>query len=610
MRWLRERDAHPHARVRCRRVHLGSLEWMERLHGNREHLPAGGDGDSVRELRLLQQRNPESHPDVQLQLCLGHLERLEQLRRRRWVLRRRDLWHLGELLELLRLPRRSRGLRERRRLVRGDSGRPMAMRVLTEPRGGGLSDLLERHVGQFPHEPEELRCLRLHLFQCLFAVGACYRNVVTFDGTETWELEVEATEDVGVVTVVEGPDHGLEAELGDEVTVGTSEAATVRLSDPTVSRLHLSLRREGEGLRVRDLGSKNGTFVGALRLHDGAVAAGTHLRLGSTEIKLGIRPGLVRRAVWDGGNHLGELVGGSSAMHQLFAAMMKVAGTESRVLLLGESGTGKELVARTLHSLGRRREGPFVVVDAAAMAGTLIEDELFGHVRGAFTGAVEDHPGAFERAHKGTLFLDEIGDLPLALQAKLLRVLEEGSVQRLGDTRRVDVDVRVVAATHKPLARMVNERTFREDLYYRLAVIELRLPPLRQRALDVPLLARHILHQDGRLSEETLAAVEQALDEHRGYTWPGNVRELRNFVRRVAVLGVAHAQLMPADREPRVRVDLNYHHAKDIWVEHFERDYVSRILEEVGGNVSQAARRAGLSRVHLANLMARHGLRE
>ncbi|HJL17555.1 MAG TPA: sigma 54-interacting transcriptional regulator [Sandaracinaceae bacterium LLY-WYZ-13_1] len=434
-------------------------------------------------------------------------------------------------------------------------------------------------------------------------------------GDETWELEVEKLEDVGVVTVVDGPDAGLEVELeGEEVTVGTSEAATVRLSDPTVSRLHVSLRHEpgksSDGLRVRDLGSKNGTFVGPLRLHEGVVSAGTHLRLGSTELELGIRPGVVRRAVWDGGDRLGALVGGAPAMHQLFAALTKVAGTDSRVLLLGESGTGKELAARTLHTLGRRKGGPFVVVDAAAMADTLVEDELFGHERGAFTGAVETHPGAFERADGGTIFLDEIGDLPLALQAKLLRVLEEGTVQRLGGTERISVDVRVIAATHKPLARMVNERTFREDLYYRLAVIELRLPPLRQRMPDVPVLARHILAQDDRLDDETVAAVEQALEEHRGYAWPGNVRELRNFVRRVAVLGPAHAQLMPADRAPRVRADLDYHHAKDLWLELFEREYVSRVLHESGGNVSKAARRSGLSRVHLGNLIARHRLKE
>ncbi|HJL19051.1 MAG TPA: sigma 54-interacting transcriptional regulator [Sandaracinaceae bacterium LLY-WYZ-13_1] len=430
------------------------------------------------------------------------------------------------------------------------------------------------------------------------------------DTTATWIHEREHTEPVGVLGVVEGPDRGLEVELDGTTTVGKSEAADVRLTDRAVSRLHLELAREGDGIRVRDLGSKNGTWIGTIAVHDIRVASGTRLRIGASELAFAVRPGRVRRAEWTGGDRLGELVGTSAPMRALFARLAKVAATDVRVLLRGESGTGKELAARSLHRLGPRRDGPFVVVDAAAIADTLAEDELFGHVPGAFTGADRARAGAFERASGGTLFLDEIGDLPLPLQVKLLRALEDGTVQRLGATERAAVDVRVIAATHKDLAGMVNDKTFREDLYYRLAVVELTMPPLRERLEDVPRLARSLLEHDGRADAASVAAVEAALAEHRGYGWPGNVRELRNFVRRVAVLGPAYARADWArDEGAHVRADLPFHDAKERWLEHFERAYLERALQEAGGNVAEAARRSGLSRAHLSNLAKRYGLR-
>jgi DNA-binding NtrC family response regulator len=431
------------------------------------------------------------------------------------------------------------------------------------------------------------------------------------ESTETWVFERELVEPIGILRVVEGPDLGSELVFGeDAVTIGKSEGATLRLSDPTVSRLHLSLTRADGLVLVRDLGSKNGTWIGPVRIGEASVPTGTRLHLGATEITLAMRTQTVRRSQWMGGDRLGSLVGSSPAMHKVFARLARMAHTDSRVLVRGESGTGKELAARTLHEIGLRASGPLVIVDAAAIADTLAEDELFGHVPGAFTGATSVRIGAFERAHGGTIFLDEIGDLPLSLQAKLLRTLEDGTVQRLGSGERIAVDVRVIAATHKPLEQMVNERTFREDLYYRLAVLDVCMPSLRERPADIPLLAREILRGDLRDDAPTVALVEAALAEHHGYAWPGNVRELRNFVRRVAVLGREHAQLhAPIHEGAHVHAELPFQEAKEKWVEHFQRKYVERVLEETGGNVTEAARRSGISRVHLSNLAGRLGLR-
>ena len=431
------------------------------------------------------------------------------------------------------------------------------------------------------------------------------------DATHPLTFEHEHDEPVSVVQVVDGPDRGHEIVFGEGViTVGKSEGAVLRLTDPTVSRLHLTLEHQGDAVRVRDLGSKNGTWIGPAQILEARVPPGTRLRVGTTEIALAVRHAIVRRLEWKGEDRLGALVGTTPAMHQLFARLVRVAGGDSRILLRGESGTGKELAARTIHELSRRAAGPFVVLDGAALSDTLAEDELFGHVPGAFTGASTERAGAFERAHSGTLFLDEIGDVPLALQTKLLRALEDGSVQRLGASERRTVDVRVIAATHKPLEQMVNERTFREDLYYRLAVIELRMPSLRDRLADVPMIALEILRHDERDDPQAFTQVQAALAEHLDYPWPGNVRELRNFVRRVSVLGPAHAQLGPlVDDRPQVHADLPFHEAKERWIEHFERRYVERILEESSGNIAEAARRSGVSRVHLSNLAGRYGLR-
>ena len=429
------------------------------------------------------------------------------------------------------------------------------------------------------------------------------------EATLTCAVE-EAVVDVARVRVVEGPDAGLEQPIeGDVATIGSGPAAQIRIpSDPTVSRLHCEIRRTDVGtVRLRDLGSKNGAWVGGARVYDVELPAGGRIRIGDTLLEIGLSRDRKRRTVWTGPDRFGDLYGASPAMHRIFAMLARIVGTDEPVLVRGESGTGKELVARALHQLGPRREGPFVIVDGAALSSTLADAELFGHMRGAFTGAVSDRAGAFERAAGGTVFLDEIGELPPEVQPKLLRVLEEGTFQRLGSNERKRVDVRVVSATHRDLRRMINEGTFREDLWYRLAVFEIEMPPLRDRGEDVAVIARAMAESFSGGDAQALEIVEQAVLAYEGYPWPGNVRELRMFVRRVLALG--HTALPGGDLEPDSPAASTFNEAKARVVERFERVYLARLLEETGGNLSEAARRAEMNRGHLSELVKRYGIK-
>ncbi len=417
--------------------------------------------------------------------------------------------------------------------------------------------------------------------------------------------------DVATITVVDGPDRGATATVSETpLVLGTSEKADLRLSDRTISRLHCELARDGQQVRVRDLGSKNGVWLAGCRIEAAILAPGAHVHVGGTELEVGLDRRRTQQPRWTGPDEFGALIGASRAMHGLFATLERIAPASLHVLVHGESGTGKELVARALHAASPRCEGPFVVVDGAAMSRSLSDSELFGHVRGAFTDARQDHVGAFERAHAGMVFLDEIGELPLEVQAKLLRVVQEGQVRRLGDGVDRRVDVRVVAATHRDLRRAVNEGTFREDLYYRLAGVIVEVPPLRMRSGDVELLgkafARRIAPEDPRAE----AMAQAALASVSGYRWPGNVRELRSFVQRALLLGDARVG-SPAtmiEGPARIRTDLPFTQARREWAEAFERQYLSFILDQSGGNVSEAARRAGLARSSFYELMTKLGL--
>ena len=308
----------------------------------------------------------------------------------------------------------------------------------------------------------------------------------------------------------------------------------------------------------------------------------------------------------------GELIGESPAMLDLFVALAKVGPAEASVVIRGETGTGKEMVARRLHQLSPRADGPFVAINCAAVPESLLESELFGHRKGAFTGADRDRAGRFREAHGGTLFLDEIGDLPLAAQAKLLRVLQERVVEPLGGGPSVDVDVRVLAATHRDLESRARTGQFREDLYYRLRVVDLELPPLRKRGDDVLRLARAFLVAAGARPAELTPEAASALRRH---AWPGNVRELKNAIERATIFadGAITLDDLPAEiRRPsgepvatsssqreRWPEGTAFQDAKQRVVDTFERDFLGDLLARHGGNISAAARDAGMHRQNL-----------
>jgi two-component system, NtrC family, response regulator GlrR len=416
--------------------------------------------------------------------------------------------------------------------------------------------------------------------------------------------------------VVSGANAGLEASSTEgRLVVGSADGADLRLSDPTVSRFHVELEATGDGVLVRDLGSTNGTAIGAVFVREALVAANVALDLGKTrvEVILGGGPPSTAPAPLTA---FGGLLGISSAMRAVFLALERAAPTTAPVLITGESGTGKELAARAVHMASPRASGPFEVVDCGGLPPALIESELFGHERGAFTGAAGEREGAFERAEGGTVFLDELGELPLEVQPKLLRVLGEKEIRRVGGRRSKKIDVRIVAATNRDLRREVNAGGFRADLFYRLAVIPIRLPPLRDRKEDIGMLVDALV--------ESIAA-ERGLDLHVeiddalraslvAHTWPGNVRELRNYLEQLLILAAAPPLgegAVPGAAGPDFEglLSLPLRAAKAELVERFERHYVERLLEATGENVAEAARRAGVDRVTLFRTIRRHGLR-
>jgi len=314
-----------------------------------------------------------------------------------------------------------------------------------------------------------------------------------------------------------------------------------------------------------------------------------------------------------------ELVGQSAQMRQVFQLVQTVSYSTATVLIQGESGTGKERVARAVHNRSPRKDRPFVAVNCSALTETLLESELFGHVKGAFTGAISNKKGLFEAAHGGSLFLDEIGDVPPATQVRLLRVLQEGEVKRVGATDSVKVDVRVIAATNVDLARAMSQGKFREDLFYRLNVIPLVLPPLRDRPDDVPLLAHHFLKRfAAKMGKQVTAISPAAMEALTLHRWPGNVRELENVMERAVVL-TPHASIEIEDLPPSLRqrsaggeveilglAHLPYAEAKKLSVRAFERRYLATVLERNQNNISSAARAAGLDRSNFRRLLKQH----
>ncbi|MBX3183511.1 MAG: sigma 54-dependent Fis family transcriptional regulator [Polyangiaceae bacterium] len=423
------------------------------------------------------------------------------------------------------------------------------------------------------------------------------------------QLEIETL----AVEVIEGADAGLRVDAdSEELTVGTAANNDLELTDPTVSGYHLELRQREDGIHLTDLGSTNGTWVGGVRLRQGVIPPGTILNLGRTSLK--VVDGTSALVEVHTQNHLGDLFGQNEAMRRVMAKVQRVARAQVPVLVIGESGTGKELVARALHDESDRSQGPFVTVDCGALAPNLVASELFGHERGAFTGAERQHIGAFERASGGTLFLDEIGELPLDLQPQLLGALERRRFNRVGGRQEVSVDVRVVCATNRDLREEVNAGSFRMDLYYRVGVVVLRLPPLRERLDDLPLLIGHFLREAGHAGRLDEVAPEHVLSELRRHSWPGNVRELRNWVEATLAMGEAQelfqhdeARSNPASFD-RV-LDLPYKDARGLVLQDFEAQYVRHLFEKSRGNVTHAARDARMDRSYLIKLLQRHGVK-
>jgi len=414
------------------------------------------------------------------------------------------------------------------------------------------------------------------------------------------------------VEVVEGADAGSQASATDSLRIGSAEGNDLVLTDPTVSRIHLELARRRDRVAVTDLDSTNGTLVAGALLEGAtvAVSAGTTIRVGQTVLRIDDGQMAVEER---GPERLGDLLGRTPSMRRLFASTAQVAGADVAVMILGESGTGKELVARAIHDHSERKTEPFVTLDCGAMSPNLFASELFGHEKGAFTGADRQHVGAFERAHGGTIFLDEIGELPSDLQPTLLGALERGRFRRVGGTQEINVDVRVVCATNRDLFSEVNSGLFRLDLFYRLSVVRLSIPPLRERTEDLDLLMAHFLQSAGADRGVDALFTDAEMARLMRYRWPGNVRELRNHVLGTLALG-RPPELAPAadlsDGDPVDAVlSLGYRNARRELLEEFERRYITAILERADNNVSKAARDAQMDRSYLMELMKRHGFR-
>ncbi|MBA3456834.1 MAG: sigma 54-dependent Fis family transcriptional regulator [Deltaproteobacteria bacterium] len=434
------------------------------------------------------------------------------------------------------------------------------------------------------------------------------------------------------VEIMSGADAGLVRDIeASVIRIGARRGNDVQLSDSKVSGLHCEIRLDDRGYRLRDLDSTNGTYVAGLRINDVYVAPGALIAVGGTRLKFDPLGDSIEIELSDT-DRFGGMIGRSVKMRELFARLEKLAKSDTTVLVTGETGAGKELVAEALHEHSPREKGPFVVLDCGSIPPNLIESELFGHERGAFTGATNSYAGAFERAHGGTVFLDEIGELPLGMQPKLLRVLERKEVRRVGGTKTLEVDLRVVAATNRDLGVEVNRGRFREDLYYRLAVARVHVPPLRERKDDLPVLIEHILSTTP--GGELASIAQETIDLMMKHDWPGNVRELRNVIERAVLLAEAPDSEDSLRRTPQapksdspvtvtpsqtatstdasmtvpVDVTVPFKHAKQNVISEFEKRYISRLLAQHDGNISAAARAAGIDRMSIHKMLHRLGL--
>jgi len=419
------------------------------------------------------------------------------------------------------------------------------------------------------------------------------------------------------VEVVAGPDAGKSAQATRRsLEVGAHSSSDLVLTDEHVSRRHLRIDVEPQGCMLYDLGSTNGTRVGGVRVRVAPLEDGAMIECGQSKLRFSFSDAPVRVPLAEKDDFEG-LLGRSVAMRELFALLDRVAPTDAAVLIQGETGTGKERVARALHGRSKRAGRPFAVFDCAAVPPTLIEAELFGHEKGAFTGATDRRAGVFERADGGTVFLDELGELALELQPKLLRVLESNELFRVGASKPTPIDVRIVAATHRDLGARISEGQFREDLYYRLAVVTVAIPPLRERRDDIPLLASHFAREHVFADEKTgkpAPGWEAIFDFMTGYDWPGNVRELRNVVERAVIMSdpkLLRGDPLDAVAELRKRAEPAMHKRVSLRAarDATEREYLEDLVRATDWDLDQAADIAEVHRKSLERLLREHRIK-
>jgi transcriptional regulator with GAF, ATPase, and Fis domain len=448
------------------------------------------------------------------------------------------------------------------------------------------------------------------------------------------------------------------------IRIGAMEDNDLVVRDETASRYHCQIVQADDGYWLVDNGSTNGTFINRVRVREGALKHGCTIHVGEGELRFFVGEEDVE-ILPSRKDYCGQLVGGSQRMREIYSIIEKIAPTNTTVIIEGETGTGKEVVAQTIHRLSLRSGGPMMVFDCGAVPENLIESELFGHEKGSFTGAIMTRQGLFEMGDSGTIFLDEMGELPLDLQPKLLRALEQREIRRVGGQRTMKVDVRIVAATNRNLEEEVAAGRFRQDLFYRLSVIRLVLPPLRERAEDIPLLVRHILvnnsYNKTKAGEARIKNIApDAMDLMVRYRWPGNVRELVNAMERAVSFAdgdtieskdlpeqlregtgrmATPAPIRAATAPPRAAnlsgfapvapttspgvatpsaggtarpgqeiFDSTFKDAKERWIASFERDYVQHLLRKNGGNISHAAREADIDRKYFRKLMKKYDI--
>ncbi|HMG19881.1 MAG TPA: sigma 54-interacting transcriptional regulator [Kofleriaceae bacterium] len=441
----------------------------------------------------------------------------------------------------------------------------------------------------------------------------------------------------------------------EEIRIGSMEDNDVVLGDDTVSRYHCRITQEDNGYVLLDQRSTNGTFINKVRIREAFLKPGSIVSVGQSQLRFNAREEEVE-IIPSPSDRCAGLIGGNPRMREIYSIIEKIAPTATTVVIDGETGTGKEVVAQAIHSLSPRSRNDLVVFDCGAVPPNLIESELFGHEKGSFTGAVMTRQGLFEQADGGTLFLDELGELPLDLQPKLLRALEQREVRRVGSAKAAKVDVRIIAATNRNLEDEVRAGRFRQDLFYRLSVVRLHLPSLHDRTDDIPLLVQHFL-ETGAFNRKPNAppvrgVSREALSALQSYPWPGNVRELVNVVERAVSfcdndliqlsdlpdyirtakappprevqprrattvpMGATSAPLVsmnpntpaPAPPDELLAEGVTFKDAKERWVASFERDYILQLLRRNNGNISHAARAADIDRKYFRKLMKKYDI--